>query len=65
MPHDRMLCKGKALKRSAQFPTMKSVHSNAADLRQLSRHLVGVPMENGTPMTRGYLVSVLPHSNVG
>jgi hypothetical protein len=65
MPDDRMLYKWIALKRFAQFPTLDSVHSNAADLRLQSRHVVGVPMENGPPMTRRYAASALPHSNVG
>jgi hypothetical protein len=49
---DRVLWKGKALKRFAPFPTLSSVSSNAAELRLQSHHVVGSPMENRPPMTR-------------
>jgi hypothetical protein len=65
VPDDPMLLKRNALKLIAQFPTMNSVNSNAVELRIQSRHVVGIPMEIGPPMTRRYLESVLPHSNVG
>jgi hypothetical protein len=62
MPDDRMLWKGTALMRFAHFPTINSILSNASDLRLQSRHVVGVPMENRPPMTRGDGASELPHS---
>jgi hypothetical protein len=57
-----MLWKGTALIRFAPFPTIYSVFSNAAELRQHSRHVFGFPMENRTPMTTHDKASVLPHS---
>jgi hypothetical protein len=65
VPDNRMLWKWNALMRFTHFPTINSVLSNAADLRQLSRHVVGVPMENRPPMTRRDVASVLPRSNEG
>jgi hypothetical protein len=43
MPDERMLLKGTALLRFAPFPTIKSILSNAAELRLQSRHEVWVP----------------------
>jgi hypothetical protein len=63
VPDARMLWKGTALMRFAQFPTINSIVSNTADLRLHSRHLVGVPMENRPPMTRLDGASELPHSS--
>jgi hypothetical protein len=65
VPDDRILWMWTDLMRFAHFPTINSVFSNAAVLRQLSRHVVGFPMENGHPMTRREVVSELPHSNEG
>jgi hypothetical protein len=47
------------------FPTINSVLSNAAELRLLSHHVVGVPVENGPPMTRRDEASELPNLNEG
>jgi hypothetical protein len=51
--------------RVAPFPTINSILTNAAELRLKSRHIVGVPMENRSPMTRLDVASELPHSNEG
>jgi hypothetical protein len=51
--------------RFASFPTINSVLSNVADLRQYSLNLVGVYMENRSPMTRRDGASELPQSNEG
>jgi hypothetical protein len=51
------------LMRFAHFRTIKSVLSNAAVLRQMSRNGFGVPMENGHPMSRREVASELPHSD--
>jgi hypothetical protein len=63
VPDYRMLLKGTALMRYAQFPTINSVLSNAPELRLQSRHVVGVPMENRPTMTRLDRATELPHSN--
>jgi hypothetical protein len=44
----------------ADFPTINSVPSNAAELRLQSRQVVGFPMEIRLPMTRRELASELP-----
>jgi hypothetical protein len=62
MPDDRMLWNGNALKRFAHFPTLNSVHSNAAEIRLYSRHLVGNSKENRPTMTRRDRASELPNS---
>jgi hypothetical protein len=46
----------------ALFHTTNSILSIAADLRLLSRHVVGVPMDNRNPMTMRDGASELPHS---
>jgi hypothetical protein len=43
VPEYRMLWKGTALISFANFPTINSVLSNAAELRLVSRHVVGFP----------------------
>jgi hypothetical protein len=48
----RMLGKGNAIMRFAQFPTINSDLCNAADLRLQSNQVVGVPMGNRPQMTR-------------
>jgi hypothetical protein len=47
----------------APFPTINSVLSNATELRLQSHHVVGVPVENGPPMTRRDGASELPNLN--
>jgi hypothetical protein len=47
-----MLWMWTALMRFAHFPAISSVLSNAPELRLHSRHVVGVPMDNRTPMTK-------------
>jgi hypothetical protein len=59
----RMLRKGTALIRFANFPTIYSVSSNEAELRRYSRNLVGVPMDNRSPMTRPDVAYELPNWN--
>jgi hypothetical protein len=49
---DRMLWTKTALMHFAYYTTINSVISNAAELRLHSRHVVGVAIENLTPMTR-------------
>jgi hypothetical protein len=51
VPIDRMLWNGIALMRFAHFPTIKSVHSHAPELRLQSRHVFGVHMEKRTTMS--------------
>jgi hypothetical protein len=63
MPDDWMLWMWTALMRFAHFPAINSDSSNAADLRLLSHHEVGFPMENGPPMTRRDRASELPNLN--
>jgi hypothetical protein len=63
VPDNRILWNGIALMRFAIFPTINSVRSNAAELRLQSSHVVGVPMENRTPMTKRDVASELPDSN--
>jgi hypothetical protein len=46
----------------AHFPTTNSILSIAAELRMHSRHVVGVPMDNRTPMTRPDGAPELLHS---
>jgi hypothetical protein len=58
-----MLWNGNALMLFAHFHTTNSILSIAADLRLLSRHLVGVPKEKRPPMTMRDGASELPHSN--
>jgi hypothetical protein len=65
MPDDRMLWNWTALKRFANFPTINSFLSNAAEIRRLSRHVVGFPMEIRPSMTRREVVSELPHRTNG
>jgi hypothetical protein len=60
-----MLWKWTALMRFAPFPTISSLMSNAGELRHQSCHVVGVPMEKRTPMTRRDGASEFPHSNEG
>jgi acyl carrier protein phosphodiesterase len=52
VPDNRMLWTGTALMRFADFPTINSVLSNAAELRYQSRHVFGSPLENRPPMPR-------------
>jgi hypothetical protein len=63
LPNDRMLWKRTTLIRFAPFPTINSVFCNAAELRQESRNVVGVPEENRPTMTRRDVASALPNSN--
>jgi hypothetical protein len=63
MPDDRMLWKGNFLKLFAPFPTMNSVHSNAADLRLQSRQVFGLPIEKRTTIKTRDEASELLHSN--
>jgi hypothetical protein len=58
-----MLWKCNALLRFAPISTIKSVLSNAAELRLQSHHVVGDPMENRPPMTRLDGASELPNLN--
>jgi hypothetical protein len=51
MPDGMMLWKWTALMRFASFPTIYSFLSNAGEVRQKSRHVVGVPMDIRTTMT--------------
>jgi hypothetical protein len=64
--HDyRMLWKWTALMRFVPFPTINSILSKAAQFKQHSRQVVGVPMENRPSMTRRDGASELPHSIEG
>jgi pyruvate/2-oxoglutarate/acetoin dehydrogenase E1 component len=63
VPDDRMLWTETVLMRFAEFPTINSILSNAAELRRKSRHVFGVPMEDRTPMTTRRGASEFPHSN--
>jgi hypothetical protein len=65
MQQDRMLWNGNPLNRFATFPTINSVHSNAAELRLQSRHVVRFCMKKRPPMTRRDGASEFPHSNEG
>jgi hypothetical protein len=47
----------------ARFPTINSILSNGAELRPQSIHVVGIPMQNRTTMTKRDGASELPHSN--
>jgi hypothetical protein len=60
-----MLWKGTALLRFAHFPTTISILSNVAVFRLQSLHVVGVLLENRSPMTRRDGASELPQSNEG
>jgi hypothetical protein len=55
----------RALNQFARFSTINQVLSNAGVLRRQYRHLIGVPMENRTTMTKLDGASELPHSNEG
>jgi hypothetical protein len=63
LPDDRMLWKGAALMRFANFPIINSVLSNASDLILQSHHVVGGPMGNRLPMTGFDRASELPNLN--
>jgi hypothetical protein len=63
VPDRRMLWNGTAVMRFADFPTIYSALSNAAEHRRQSRHVFGVPMETRTSMTRRDGASELPQSN--
>jgi hypothetical protein len=65
MQDDRMLWNWDVLMLFALFLIINSVLFNAAELRRLSRHVVGVPMEIRHPMTRREVASELPHSKEG
>jgi hypothetical protein len=58
-----MLWNGNALMLFAHFHTTNSILSIATDLRLLSRHVVGVPMEKRPTLTMRDRASELPHSN--
>jgi hypothetical protein len=51
--------------RFAHFPTINSVLSNAAELRQQSRHVVGFPMEKISAMTERGVANEHPNLNEG
>jgi hypothetical protein len=65
LPDDGMLCNWTALMRFEIFATIISIHSNAAELRMQSRHVAGVPMENGSTMTSREGAINPPHSIEG
>jgi hypothetical protein len=61
LPDVRLLWQGTSLLRIAPFPTINPILSNAAELRQQSRHVVGVPMEKPSPMTERDVASEHPN----
>jgi hypothetical protein len=63
LPDDRMLWTGTALMLFADFPTINSVLSNAAELRLQSRHVFGIPMLNRPPMTERDVAPEHPNLN--
>jgi hypothetical protein len=65
MPEERMLWKRNALNRFAHFPNINSFHSNAAELRLQSRHVVGVRIDNRLSMSRRDVASELQESIEG
>jgi hypothetical protein len=63
VPDDRMLWKGNALMRFANFRTINCVLSNAAGLRLQTCHVVGFPKEKRSPMTERDVASEHPNLN--